>query len=127
MSVFTHIVVGTNHVPNARSFYDAVLRPLGLIRLGDLEERGSFWGIKTPAFFITRPRDGKSATVANGGTIGLSAPSRSAVDAFHDAALINGGKSEGVPGPRDFAPGLYAAYIRDPDGNKLCAYCYASD
>ncbi len=125
MSVFTHVVVGTNDLQKARQFYDAALSALGLKYLGMLGDHGHMYGIDSPAFMATRPRNGQAACFANGGTIGFAASDRDAVDRFHQAALANGGTDEGAPGPRAFPPGSYAAYVRDPDGNKLTAYCFA--
>ncbi len=123
MSVLTHVAVGTNDLEKSRAFYDKVLGHLGLKRLFD-GENASFWGADKPALMVTRPVDGKAATRANGGTVGFAASSRQAVDNFHAEALANGGTCDGPPGPRPFAPNAYGAYIRDPDGNKFCAYCY---
>ncbi len=127
MSIFTHVTVGANDLPKSRDFYDSVLPALGLKRLGEVPDRMAFYGTEAPQFIVTKPLDGGSATHANGGTIGLIAPSRAAVDAFHAAALANAGSCEGAPGPRPHAPTAYGAYVRDPDGNKLCAYCYAPE
>lgn len=126
MSVFTHVAVGTNNLEQARTFYDKTLAPLGLKRLYD-GETASFWGIDRPALMVTKPADGQPATRANGGTIGFSAATRAAVDNFHAEALANGGTCDGPPGPRAFAPNAYGAYVRDADGNKFCAYCYAPE
>ncbi|KKC25189.1 VOC family protein [Sphingomonas sp. SRS2] len=126
MSVFTHTVVGTNDLEKSRSFYDKVLGALGLKRLFDGDTR-SAWGADQPALLVTYPINGQPATSANGGTIGFAAPSRKAVDSFHAHALANGGICEGPPGLRDFVPNAYGAYIRDPDGNKFCAFCYAAE
>ena len=125
MSVFTHVVVGTNDLEQARKFYDATLSALGLNYMGLMGDHGHLYGIDKPAFLVTRPRNGEPACFANGGTVGFAAPSRDAVHKFHEAALANGGTDEGNPGPRPFAPTAYAAYVRDPDGNKLTAYCFA--
>ena len=84
----------------------------------------SMWGIDRPMVIVRHPLDGKPATHANGGTVGFSAPSHAAIDAFHAAGLAHGGTSEGAPGPREAAGGLNGAYLRDPDGNKMCAFCY---
>lgn len=123
MSIFTHVVVGTNDVERARRFYDSVLGTLGLKRVMNFEG-ASLWGADAPEFMVTKPGNGQPATYANGGTISFSAPSRAAVHEFHKAALALGGTDEGAPGPRDFTPTAYAAYVRDPDGNKLCTYCF---
>lgn len=125
MSVFTHVVVGTNDLAKSRRFYDATLGTLGLSYVGPLGENAHMWGAGAPAFMVTKPRDGQPACFANGGTIGFAAPSRDAVNKFHEAALANGGSDEGQPGPRPFTPTAYGAYVRDPDGNKLTAYCFA--
>jgi catechol 2,3-dioxygenase-like lactoylglutathione lyase family enzyme len=123
MSAFTHIVLGTNDIEQAKQFYDAILTPLGMTRLPDFSPATIMYATDKPCLMITLPRNGEPATFANGGTVGLVAPSREAVDAFHAAALANGGSCEGEPGPRDTAgPDAYGAYVRDPVGNKLCAF-----
>jgi catechol 2,3-dioxygenase-like lactoylglutathione lyase family enzyme len=88
-------------------------------------DKGFLYGKDAPEFLITKPRNGEPACFANGGTVGFTAMSRDAVHKFHDAALANGGTDEGPAGPRTFTPTAYAAYVRDPDGNKICAYCFA--
>jgi len=123
MAIFTHVAVGTNDLAKARAFYDAVLAPLGYRRLKDLGDRGSAWGEAVEEFFLLTPADGQPASAANGGTVSFVAPSRTAVAAFHRAALTAGGKDEGAVGPRGFWPNAYAGYVRDLDGNKLAAYC----
>lgn len=124
MSVFTHVTVGTNDLQKARSFYDEVLSALQFKRLSDLGENGSIWGVDKPAFFVLKPANGEPASVGNGVTVSFEAPSRTAIDAFHRAALALGGVDEGAPGPRGWAEHAYAAYARDLDGNKLAAYCF---
>jgi catechol 2,3-dioxygenase-like lactoylglutathione lyase family enzyme len=119
---FTHVTVGTSDLKTAREFYDAVLAPLGYKRLFDLDDRSGY-GSQAPEFLIMRPIDGKPASAGNGVTVGLAAPSRSAVNEFHKKALAQGGKDEGAPGLRPTAPNFYAAYVRDPVGNKLVAIC----
>ena len=123
MAIFTHVTVGTNDLPKARAFYDAVLAPLGYKRLSDLGENGSIWGQSDPEFFVLKPANGQPATHANGGTISFVAPNRAAVAEFHKAALAAGGKDEGPVGPRSWHPHAYGAYVRDLDGNKLATYC----
>ena len=125
MSMFTHVVVGTNNLPKAQVFYDGVLSTLGAKRLMDMGDKASLWGAEAPQFMVTLPANGQPASHANGGTIGLAASTRDAVHAFHKKALELGGTCEGEPGPRAFSPTAYAAYIRDLDGNKLCAFCFA--
>jgi catechol 2,3-dioxygenase-like lactoylglutathione lyase family enzyme len=120
--VFTHIVVGTNDPAASAAFYDATFAALGVPgnRMGEAAYYGSY---ENGFFSVGRPRDGEPATHANGGTIGLSAPDQAAVDAWHAAGLANGGSDEGAPGRRDMPDAkLYGAYLRDPVGNKLCAF-----
>jgi catechol 2,3-dioxygenase-like lactoylglutathione lyase family enzyme len=124
MSIFTHTTVGTNDLNQSRAFYDDVLAKLGLKRITDLGENGSIWGDDAPSFFVLKPLNGEPATVGNGVMISFEAPSRDAVDAFHAAALAAGCPDEGAPGTRDWAENAYAAYTRDPDGNKLAVYCF---
>lgn len=124
MAIFTHVVVGTNDLAKANSFYDAIFAPLGIKNLGPMGEKGTLYGAEAPEFLVTRPGNGQPACHANGGTIGFHAATREAVRQFHAAGLANGGSDEGAPGPRTFTPTAYAAYLRDPDGNKLCAYCF---
>jgi catechol 2,3-dioxygenase-like lactoylglutathione lyase family enzyme len=121
--MFSHVMVGSNDIGKSGTFYDAVLGALGHKRTP--ARPIPMYASDSGTFMVTTPRDGKQATHANGGTIGFQAPSRKAIDAFHKAALANGGTCEGPPGPREFAPNAYAAYVRDPEGNKLCAICYA--
>ncbi|MFL7962155.1 MULTISPECIES: VOC family protein [unclassified Pseudomonas] len=125
MSIYTHVAIGTNNIEQSRRFYDAVLGALGLKRLGDMPS-SSFYGAEVPELMITAPIDGKPASAGNGITISFASASRAAVDAFHAAALSNGGSCAGKPGPRPVAPTAYGAYVRDPDGNKLATYCYAA-
>jgi catechol 2,3-dioxygenase-like lactoylglutathione lyase family enzyme len=124
MTIYTHVTVGTNNLQQARSFYDNVLGTLGQKRIADLDDNGSIWGESAPSFFVLKPANGAPATVGNGVTVSFEAPSRAAVQAFHETALANGGTCEGQPGPRSWAPDAYAAYARDLDGNKLAAYCF---
>lgn len=124
MTIFTHVVIGTNDLERARNFYDEVLGTLGVKRVMNLDT-ASLWGTDGPAFMVTKPGNGLPSTYANGGTISFAAPTRAAVHAFHQAALTLGALNEGEPGPRSFTPTAYAAYVRDPDGNKICTYCFA--
>jgi catechol 2,3-dioxygenase-like lactoylglutathione lyase family enzyme len=120
--MFTHVTVGTNDKAASVAFYDATFGALGIS--GQPTENGAFYGSpQTGAFGVTKPRDGEPATYANGGTIGLQAANPAAVDAWHAAGLANGGTSEGEPGLREYGPApMYGAYMRDPVGNKLCAF-----
>lgn len=81
-----------------------------------------------PYIYIYTPYDGQAATWGNGTHIAFQAETRSNVDAFYQAAMKNGGADEGAPGLREaYGPNYYAAYVRDPDGNKLQAVCYADE
>ncbi|SIO72103.1 Catechol 2,3-dioxygenase [Burkholderia sp. GAS332] len=124
MAVFTHVTVGTNDLERARQFYDIVLDNIGLKRIADLSNSGSIWGDGAPSFFVLKPANGQPATVGNGVTVSFEAPNRRSADAFYKEALTAGGKCEGAPGPRGWAPNAYAAYVRDLDGNKLAVYCF---
>jgi catechol 2,3-dioxygenase-like lactoylglutathione lyase family enzyme len=127
MAIFTHVTVGTNNLARARTFYDKVLGALGYKRLTDLGENGSIWGESAPEFFVLKPANGLPSTYANGGTVSFVAPSRQAVASFHKEALAQGAKDEGAVGPRSWHPTAYAGYVRDPDGNKICAYCFKAE
>ena len=127
MGIFTHNCVGTNDLERAGRFYDAALAPLGIGRLGDSLGQGLAYGFRAAEFLVLRPLDDSAATPGNGVTIGFKAPNRAAVDAFHAAGLAAGGTDEGAPGPRGAVPNAYGAYLRDPDGNKLCAYCFKAE
>jgi catechol 2,3-dioxygenase-like lactoylglutathione lyase family enzyme len=122
--MFTHIVLGSNDLDESAKFYDSALAPLGIAPLGRFNEKMMGYGDgKGGMLLVTTPADGGTACHANGGTIGFVAASKEAVDAFHAAGLANGGRCEGEPGPRPNAPGdAYGAYLRDPVGNKICAF-----
>ena len=120
--MFTHIMVGSNDVPKSVAFYDATFGVLGVPKIFEAEGR-CFYGGQGGAFGVVRPANGEPACFANGGTIGLSAKDAATVDAWHAAGLANGGSDEGAPGVRENAPDqAYGAYLRDPAGNKLCAF-----
>lgn len=127
MGIYTHNCIGTNDVARAGRFYDAALAPLGIVRLGDFLDQGMSYGARAAEFLVLRPIDGSPADPGNGVTIGFKAPNRAAVDAFHAAGLRVGGSDEGAPGPRGAVPNAYGAYLRDPDGNKICAYCFKAE
>ncbi|MFA5494826.1 MAG: VOC family protein [Porticoccaceae bacterium] len=128
MTIFNHVVVGASDIDRARAFYDAALGALDIKRFPEFSPSASMYGRESPEFMVTLPVNGETATHANGGTIGFRAPSRAAVDSFHANALANGGSCEGAPGPRAQAgPTAYGAYVRDPDGNKLCTFCFAGE
>lgn len=120
-----YVTIGTNDLVRAGAFYDAALAPLGLKRRKqDDVEIG--YGAETDTrcrLWIVTPHDRNAATIGNGSMVALDAASRADVDAFYRAALAHGGTDEGAPGLRPFHPDFYAAYVRDPDGNKLSAVC----
>jgi len=120
--MFSHVMVGTNDLEKAKSFYDTLLGTLG-IPPARVDRHRIFYMTKTGVFSVSLPIDGKPATIAKGGTIGFAASSPEQADAWHAAGIANGGKScEDPPGVREGAAGkLYLAYLRDPDGNKICA------
>lgn len=121
--MFTHMFIGTNDPEKSRAFYDAVLGALGHEKGTVIKDgNGTAYSGGGASFVVARPGNGEAATAANGGTIGLKAPSPAAVDAAHAAGLAAGGTSDGEPGPRAAFPGCYGAYLRDPDGNKLCLW-----
>jgi catechol 2,3-dioxygenase-like lactoylglutathione lyase family enzyme len=120
--MFSHIMVGTDDLDKAKSFYDAILGTLG-VPPGNVDRHRIFWRTKTGVFSASKPINGEPASFANGGTIGFAATSPEQVHAFHAAGLAHGGKDcENPPGIREGAGmKLYIAYLRDPDGNKICA------
>ena len=129
--MFNYICLGSSDVARSGRFFDAVLAPLGLVRTPSDEEGASEdWinyeapGQGAVSLFICRPFDGRMASAGNGTMVALSARNWDQVKAFHAEALVHGGSSEGAPGLRpQYAPDFYAAYVRDPDGNKLAAVC----
>lgn len=126
--MFSYICLGTNDITRARRFYDSVLAPLGQARVPGYDDAtSSAWGTDDPGphLWVTRPFDGGQAQAANGGMAAFLAPDRAAVAAFHAAGLAAGGRDEGAPGLRpQYGAGFYAAYLRDPDGNKIAAIAY---
>ena len=118
--MFSHVMVGANDLEKSRKFYDAVLGALG-IGPGVANKERYFYMSPTGMFGITKPINGKAANSANGGTIGFIAKSPEQANAWHAAGIANGGTTcEDPPGMRE--GGMYLAYLRDPDGNKLCAF-----
>lgn len=120
-----YVTVGTNDLQKAARFYDAALLPLGFVRR---ETDAEALGYAHPddvrcRFWVNFPYDRQPATFGNGVTLALVAGSRAAVRAFYEAALGEGGSDEGAPGLRPFHPDFYAAFVRDPDGNKIAAVC----
>jgi len=125
--MFSHVMLGSNDIERSKRFYDAVLGTLGA---GEAHRNTApsghtrlFYRHDGSSFGITEPINGEAATFANGGTIGFRCDSPEQVKQFHDTALAHGGTSiEQPPGLREGSMGaMHLAYVRDPDGNKLCA------
>ena len=120
--MFSHIMIGTNDLDRAKNFYDKVLGTLG-IAPAMVDRHRIFYRTPTGVFSVSKPIDGKPATAANGGTIGFACATSEQAAAWHAAGVANGGTSiEDPPGVREGGMGkMYLAYLRDPDGNKICA------
>lgn len=119
--MFSHVMIGTNDLPRAKAFYDAVLGALG-VTAGHVDRHRVFWRTPTGVFSVSLPIDGEPATVSNGSTLGFACTSAEQVQAWHAAGTTHGGTScEDPPGLREGAAGpLFLAYLRDPDGHKIC-------
>jgi catechol 2,3-dioxygenase-like lactoylglutathione lyase family enzyme len=120
--MFSHVMIGTNDLDKAKAFYDSLLGTLE-VRPARVDGHRIFYITKTGVFSVTKPINGEAATPANGGTIGFAANSPEQVNAWHAAGIAAGGvPCEDPPGIRQ-GPGvnLYIAYLRDLDGNKICA------
>lgn len=121
--MYSHVMVGSNDIDRSRNFYDALFGALGG-KPGFQDPKGRLIYMHNGAMFmVTKPINGAPATAANGGTIGFAMIDAAQADAWHAAGIANGGTAvEEAPGVRknDFGD-LYLAYLRDPDGNKLCA------
>ncbi len=120
--MFSHVMVGTADLDRSKSFYDAVLGSLGLAS-GSVDRHRIFWRSPTGSFSASLPINGEPQTVGNGSTVGFACSSPEQVEAWHAAGVANGGTTcEDPPGIRENgAARLHLAYLRDPDGNKLCA------
>ena len=117
--MFSHVMLGVNDLEASKKFYDAIFETLG-VNPGVANKERYFYIAPTGNFAITKPIDGSPATHGNGSTIGFAVESAEQGDAWHAAGVANGGTTcEDPPGLRDGA--IYLAYLRDPDGNKLCA------
>ncbi|MBL8288999.1 MAG: VOC family protein [Rubrivivax sp.] len=125
--MFSHVMVGSNDIERSQRFYDAVLGVLGakppLRNRNRTGQTRLFYRHEGQTFCVSEPINGESASFANGGTIGFRCASPEQVRQFHDTAVAHGGTSiEDPPGLREGDLGaMHLAYVRDPDGNKLCA------
>lgn len=117
-----YVTLGTNDLPRAAKFYDALLAELGATRFMEMD-RFIAWSATpdSPGIGLTLPFDGKPATVGNGVMVALQVDSPEKVDRLYKKAMELGATDEGPAGPR--GEGFYAGYFRDPDGNKLNAFC----
>ena len=118
-----YVTLGTNDLPRAAAFYDALAAHFGVGRMMDTESFIAWgeWG-GGAGIAATKPFDGQTATVGNGVMVALEVKTPELVDAIYATAMANGAADEGAPGPRG-DEGFYAGYFRDPDGNKLNAFC----
>ena len=120
--MFSHIMIGTNDLDRSKKFYDSLLGSLG-VAPAHIDGHRMFYMTPKGIFSVSKPINGEPATAPNGGTIGFAADSPAQADAWHAAGLAAGGTDcEDPPGVREGGMGkMYLAYLRDPDGNKLCA------
>jgi catechol 2,3-dioxygenase-like lactoylglutathione lyase family enzyme len=125
--MINHVLVGSNDIERSKTFYDAVLGTLGarepMRNVASSGHTRLFYMHDGGMFGVTEPIDGDSASIGNGSTIGFKCSSPEQVKAFHDTAIAHGGTSiEDPPGLREGSLGpMHLSYVRDPDGNKLCA------
>lgn len=125
--MFNHVMLGSNDIERSKLFYDAVLATLGagepIRNKANSGHTRLFYLHNGSNFCISEPINGEDATCANGSTIGFKCSSMEQVQQFHDVALAHGGQAcEDPPGLREGSMGaMHLAYVRDPDGNKLCA------
>jgi catechol 2,3-dioxygenase-like lactoylglutathione lyase family enzyme len=120
-SMIGYVTLGTNDLPRAAKFYDAIAAEMGTARMMEFDTFIAWGTPGGPAgVAATKPYDGNAASVGNGAMVALEAKDNAQVDRLYAIALANGGSDEGPPGPR--GDGFYACYFRDPDGNKLNAF-----
>ena len=128
--MFSHVFVGTNHFERALAFYRPLMEALGIrARFCEADKPWAGWQSSPdprPLFLIGKPYDGRPHAPGNGQMVAFLAATRAAVDHAHAVALAQGGSDEGAPGLRpEYHAHYYGAYVRDPDGNKLCFACHA--
>jgi len=128
-----HVSVGVTNIARSKAFYDAALTPLGMAPVYPVEISGQLVGVgygapEKPSFWVQLPMNGQAASMGNGMHIAFRAMTRAAVDSFYLAAMSQGGIEDGAPGLRtEYHPSYYAAFVRDPDGNKIEAVCHATE
>jgi catechol 2,3-dioxygenase-like lactoylglutathione lyase family enzyme len=126
-----HVSLGVTNLDPSRRFYDAVLRPLGLVRIVDFGEgRGSDYGAAPGSLGVefTITKEAEVTMPIPGAHLCFRAPHRAAVDAFHGAALTSGGHDDGRPGLRPhYHADYYCAFVMDPDGHRIEAVCHAPE
>lgn len=129
-----HVSIGVTNMQRAKAFYDATLAPLGMTPVYPIEIGGMLVAVgygdtpEKPSFWVQLPLNQQPATQGNGVHVAIAAPTRAAVDAAYLAALERGGADDGRPGLRsEYHPTYYAAFLRDPDGNKIEAVCHAPE
>jgi catechol 2,3-dioxygenase-like lactoylglutathione lyase family enzyme len=131
--MLSYINLGANDIPRSERFYTAVLEPLGYEKaeqkdavaytLPDIPDRNG-----PGAVYVTKPYDGREATVGNGSMIAFRVPTHAQVRALHSAGVAAGGTDEGAPGFRaQYSKNFFVAYLRDPVGNKLALFCTATE
>ena len=119
-SIMSHVSIGTNDLPRALEFYDAVLATVGGRRQHEVPDVAVAYGKFFPEYWVQKPLDGNAAGTANGVHFSFIAPDREAVHAFHAAALAAGATDAGPPGPRpEYGPDFYGCFVYDPDGHKI--------
>ena len=121
-----YVMVGSSDLDRSVTFYDAILAPLGLTQVDRNESYVAYapeTDLDAVEFYVTLPYDGGQCTFGNGTMIAFAAPTMEALDQFHIVGQQNGGTDEGAPGPREEGSNICYGYLRDPEGNKICAYC----
>ena len=122
-----HLSLGTNDIERAKRFYDAVMSALGLHLMKRNGDRELIYGANAYLLSVQRPADGSLASAGNGTHVAFAAESRAMVDWFHAEGLSHGGRDDGAPGVRErYDPHYYAAFLLDPDGNRLEAVSFSS-
>ena len=125
--ILHHVSLGTNNLQVAKAFYDPLMAELGL-RLIKESERIIAYGLTETVFSIEKPVNGERAIAGNGTHVAFHAGRRQTVRACYEVGLANGGKDDGAPGIRsEYDPNYYAAFVRDPDGNKLEIVTFAAE